>query len=440
MMLSTTFFNKYVVIFVFAALVLYACAPASYHENSEISKKPLAGKEIQAAQEDKKKLTTPKPFPEKDIQVMVPPAKPLIDKAPLVKQDRYEEEKSGKRTVVEGRMVDKDILIAVFPVDNLSGQPAPLNDIRQSLLDSLEQKGLNILDKEVLESFMARHRMRYTGGIDSSIAKALKDEIGVSAALLTSLELFNDVSPPKIAFTTRLVATDDNMPVLWMKGAGLAGDDAPRLLNLGLIEDKKLLVEKAVELISASLKDFVSGRRRSYEISFKGTTFWPNVIYRSPVIDRKIKYRLAVLPFYNISERKNAGDIMALHFINKMRTLENIDVIEPGTIRQLSLNYRIIMDDGVSMANAGIVFSKVDADLILTGKVMDYHDYQGGGGTAKVDFSTMLIDRKSNEVVWSSKSYNSGDDGVFFFDLGRTNTAHAMASEMAEHVVRMMFK
>jgi len=384
MMLSTNFLNKPVAVFIFAALILYACTPAPYRENSGISKKPLAGK---------------------DIQAMALPSKPSIDKIPFVKQEIDREKQSVKRTVLEGRMVGKDILIAVLPFENLSGLPAPLHDLRQSLLDSLSQKGLNILGKEALERFMLKHRIRYTGGIDASIARALKDETGAMAVLLTSLELFSDLSPPKIALTSRLVATDDNMPVLWMKGEGLAGDDAPGLLNLRLIEDKALLVKKAVELISASLKDYVSGRRRSYDISIKGTTFWPNVIYRSPVIDRKIKYRLAVLPFYNVSERKNAGDIMALHFINKMRTLENIDVIEPGTIRQLSLNYRIIMDDGVSMANADIIFSKVNADLILTGKVMDYHDYQGSSGTAKVDFSTMLIDRKSNEVVWSSKSY-----------------------------------
>jgi hypothetical protein len=47
-----------------------------------------------------------------------------------------------------------------------------------------------------------------------------------------------------------------------------------------------------------------------------------------------------------------------------------------------------------------------------------------------VDFSALLIERKSQEVVWASESDNEGDDGVFFFDWGKVNTAHAMASEM----------
>jgi hypothetical protein len=38
-------------------------------------------------------------------------------------------------------------------------------------------------------------------------------------------------------------------------------------------------------------------------------------------------------------------------------------------------------------------------------------------------------------VVWSAKSYNEGDDGVFFLGRGKVNTAHSMASEMAQLAV-----
>ena len=43
---------------------------------------------------------------------------------------------------------------------------------------------------------------------------------------------------------------------------------------------------------------------------------------------------------------------------------------------------------------------------------------------------------KTRQIVWSSSSYNEGDDGVFFFDLGKVNTAHGMASGMVRSVVR----
>ena len=96
------------------------------------------------------------------------------------------------------------------------------------------------------------------------------------------------------------------------------------------------------------------------------------------------------------------------------------------------------MYDGISLADTGALFSRLDADLILAGRVFDYQDYRGTAGKAIVGFSTLMIERKSREVVWSSNSYNTGDDGVFFFFLGRVNTAHAMASEMVLTAVETM--
>ena len=41
-------------------------------------------------------------------------------------------------------------------------------------------------------------------------------------------------------------------------------------------------------------------------------------------------------------------------------------------------------------------------------------------------------------MVWAALSYNRGDDGVFFFDWGRINTAYAMATQMVQLAVEDM--
>jgi hypothetical protein len=331
-----------------------------------------------------------------------------------------------------------DIPIVVLPVYNLSGLPAPLSDIRQLLINSFNKAGLNTFDDEVLEKIMAKHRIRHVGGIDTVTAKALKKEAGTETVLLTSLELYSEEYPPKIALTSRLVASDNTTSILWMKGVGLAGDDSPGILGLGLIEDPHILLKMAVQNITASLVEYLSGQKYGIGPPKKRKKFRPKVIYRSPILDPGIKHRVAILPFFNLSERKYAGEIIALHFVKQLGVYENLDVIEPGAIRHALLGLRVIMDDGLSLANADVTFSRLNADLILTGKIMDYQDYQGLSGKPKVDFSAILIERKSREVVWSSKSYNEGDDGVYFFDRGRVNTAHGMASEMVSYVVDMI--
>jgi TolB-like protein len=340
-------------------------------------------------------------------------------------------EEIGKKESLEGV---RKFNIAIFPVENLSATRAPLKEIKQGFAERLTKQGFHVLDEGSLEKFMAKHRILYVGGIDREIAKAFKEEIGIDGVLITSLELYSDANPPKIAIISRLVSTGDSPSILWIDSVGLAGGDSPGVLGLCLIEDPKALMEKAMKPMTASLFRYLSTRAEERNGRDLKRKFRPKIAYQSSILDPDKKYLVAVLPFFNRSERKYAGEILALHFIRQLKRFNNFNMIEPGVLRQELLGLRVIMEDGVSLANADAIFSILDADILLSGRVMDYQDYEGIWGKPKVDFSTVLIERKSREVVWGSNSYNEGDDGVFFFDRGRVNTAHAMAFQMVQWI------
>jgi len=317
---------------------------------------------------------------------------------------------------------EESFLIAVLPMENLSGTAAPLREIRGDIINGLKARGIGVLQEDALEKFMARHRIRYTGGIDKITAKEFKDQINCQAVLITSLELYNEMNPPKIALTSRLVSTGDNPVILWIDGVGLAGDDSPGILGLGLVEDPKMLQRKALNHLLNSLIESLSGQKKN------------------KALEVKRKYSVAIIPFFNKSDRKYGAEIISLHFVKHLKGSEYFDVIEPGIVRQELLRLRIIMDQGVSLADADAIFGMLNVDLIVTGQVIDYQDYQGGFGKPKVDFTAEVIERKSREVVWSSSSYNEGDDGVFFFDWGRVNTAYGMAHQMVRSIGKMIVK
>ena len=325
---------------------------------------------------------------------------------------------------------EKKLLVAVLPLNNLSSTPAPLGEIRQLLISSFKQQGLHILPDETVERFIIKHRVRYVGGLDEMLAGNLRDETGANAVLISSVDFYNENPPPKVALTCRLVSTGKNLPILWMDGVGLAGDDSVGILQLSLIEDPQELLNKAVRYLSTSLAAYLTGKRYLPLSRRKIIKFWPKVFYRSPVFEPGWKYTVAVVPFFNLSENRFAGEIMPLHFVNQLLRSENFSVIEPGIIRHLLLEMRIILDNGISLVGSDALFSKLQADLILAGKVFDYQDYTGISGRTKVDFSALMIDRQGREIVWASESHDQGDYGVFFFDWGKINTAHRIASEM----------
>jgi len=330
--------------------------------------------------------------------------------------------------------------IAVFPVENLSGRIAPLRETRAVLVAKLQASGFNVLDDDSLNQVVTRHRVRYTAGVDRDVALALKREAGVEAILIPSLELYDETNPPKVAMFFRLVSTGDSPAVLWIDGVGMAGDDSPGILGLGLVDDPGVLLAKAVDALVGSLVQDGSDTGKDLPGNGGAGKFRPKIVYRSDALNPEKKYSVAVAPFFNKTDRKYAGEIIALHMIRNLMAFQNFEIVEPGIVRQELLRFRIIMTDGVSLPETETILNAVNADLVLNGEVLDYWDYRGSDGVAKVDFSVLFIERRTRQVVYSSYSQNQGDDGVLLFDWGRVNTAHAMASQMARAIGRKMLQ
>ena len=325
---------------------------------------------------------------------------------------------------------DRPVKMAVFPVQNLSGGNVPAADIRRVLVDRLSAAGIPLLDDEALEAFLMRHRVRYTAGIDQATAEALRLETGVDGVVFASVELFSDLAPPKFAMTARLVSITAAPVVIWADDVGMAGDDAPGWLALGLVDDAQVLLARARDRMAGSLLAHLKtgGAGQAVKAAAK---FRPRMTYRRLSLEAGKPYSVAVVPFVNLSDRRNAGDILALLFTRHLTAFPQFRLVEPGAVRRQLLDARVIMEGGPSLNDANAVAAPVEADFVLGGRVLRYADYEGAEGSTGVEFSVVLIEQKSRRVVWSSSSNNEGRDGVLFFDRGRSRTAHAMATQMA---------
>ena len=328
--------------------------------------------------------------------------------------------------------------IAVFPVENLTGKAAPLGEIRALLIERLGRYGIGVLDDGTLDRVFTKGRIRYTAGVDRGIAKALGEDTGAEGILIPTLELFEETNPPKVALFCRMVSTGDDPRVVWIDGTGMAGDDSPGILDLRLVENPWVLLTQAVESLARSLAQARPGHGVSPGGESPARKFFPKIVYRSEVVDPAKTYSVAAVPFFNKSERKYAGEIVALHMIRNLSTFQNLAVVEPGVVREELLRYRIIMSDGISLPQTETILNAVDADLVLNGEVLEYQDYPGSVGNAKVDFSVLFLERRTGKVVYSSYSQNQSSDGVVLFDWGRVNTAHAMAAQMVRAIGERM--
>jgi hypothetical protein len=343
---------------------------------------------------------------------------------------------------------DKDSLLAVLPVDNLSGTSAPLRKIGRSLSASLARKGFRLLDNDTLEQFRKKHRMRHTGGVGSKISQAMQEETGVDGFFITSLEAYHQFNPPQISLISRLVSSGSQPEIIWIDSVGLSGDESPGLLALNRIDDPGLLLEKAVEQLTTAFTAYldsgalpaVSDTAADSDINVPGfrvkVKYLPYDYFRSSIIDPDRSYSVAVIPMLNLAVRKNAGNIVSLHHIRELRQLTNYKVMEPGVVREELLRFRAVMPAGPSLALADLITSpgSLDVDLVLSGKVFDYQD---SVINPKVDFSVQVFEKHSREVVFGARTFSTGDKGVFFFNVGRVFTAHNLLAEMSRTTMQL---
>jgi hypothetical protein len=355
-------------------------------------------------------------------------------------------------------LFNRDSLYALLPLHNLSDTNAPLQEIQSVLRTRLVSRGFQLLDHSLLKDFMAKYRMRHTGGVSRHLSQKMQEELGVDGVFITSLETWQEAIPHRVSLITRVVSTGSQPEVVWIDSVGLTSVDNPGLLGLGIVKNHKLLLSNALEKLLDSYQSYLAGLSPEYihtaeqlqplmmnaesatasgVITANKPRHQPQFSYRASTFDPIKPYSVAVIPFLNINTRKQAGEIVALHVVKQLHRYANLRVFEPGQVRQTLLRYRMIMQSGPSLAASDILTSEriLDADLIVSGKVFDY---QGAIGESKADFSTQIFDGVNREIIWASRSYATGNQGVYFFDWGRVYSAHDLLSKMTEEVVKLL--
>jgi hypothetical protein len=326
---------------------------------------------------------------------------------------------------------------AVFPLMNYSGGAAPAKEVRGAFEDELRSRGVELVDDAEVEAFLARHRLRWVGGIDGQAAAAARDELKADGIVLASIDLWRGGGFPRLAVTARLVSTGEKPELLWMDSVSRAGDESPGAFDLGLIEDPAELGALVLDRLAGSLSLRLSGQSPRAAACDAGARFDPSASFRSPLLDPSKTWKVAVLPFLNETSRRSAGDLVALTFMRQLSALPSYTVVDPGAIREQLLRFRITAEQGVSLDDARVLLELVNADLVLTGIV---HQFDDGSADAvpRVQFSAMLLERQNDEIVWQSTSASTGRDGVFFFDAGAVGTPGDLTCRMVQRVVQRM--
>jgi TolB-like protein len=325
--------------------------------------------------------------------------------------------------------------VALLPPANLSGFPAPVREVEQAMELALRTRGFDVVAGDAVRRSLVAHRIRQTAGIDAEGARVLREELGADAAIVTTVQFHDPSFPPRMALDARLVATADVPEILWEDGFARGGTDSPGLLNLGVISNMEILQAVGVNGLADSLVASLQGGRPALPACGR---IRPRVIHRSRLLDDPTRRTIAVLPFVNQTERRNAADSVALEIVRELVATGRFRVVEPGRVRAEMLAKRIIVEGGASLDAARAMGEGLGADILMAGYVREHADLANLSGPPRLELTVYAIDGRTGDVVWWSSSRATGEDGVFFFGLGRVSTATALACGVGRGIAERM--
>ncbi len=251
--------------------------------------------------------------------------------------------------------------VLVLPPENLAVGPLPSREVTNRLEQMAAMAGADVIGGQQLEDYLARYRIRYTGGVDPVAAKAAREDLGADAILVTTVTLWGG-TPPQAALVVRLVSTADIPAVLWMDGFARTGDDSPGVFALNIVYEPQVLQAEALQQLRVSLEAYLGSGVQAERCG--GGGWWrPRIAYRARPDQRQVA-SVAVLPFVNETRRRGAGEVVALEFARQFASADGFRLVEPGIVRDELLRRRIVMEDGVSLDQARVVSASLDADLV----------------------------------------------------------------------------
>lgn len=305
--------------------------------------------------------------------------------------------------------------IAIFPFENFSEDKEAITITIPALREKLGSMGYEILDDESMNKFMIKERIRTTGCVCHDIAIKIGKELNVQAVLTGTINTYIKGDNLEYGLTLRLISTTDGS-IIWAEHSAGTGEDFTGILEIGKIKSIERLTEK---ILNKALK--------SFSISL-------------PKKESESVYKIAVMPFQNMSRIKDSGNIVTYIFLTELFKNKKFFPVEYGEVRRLIVDLRVREKGELDMNHVAEIARKAGIDAILVGSVDTYRSGSGTDIAPEAEISARLIDARKNKVIWCNTFHVKGDDDIFMLDWGRIRSVENTAYKAVKKLVKDMEK
>ncbi|MDF1578665.1 MAG: hypothetical protein P1P81_09525, partial [Desulfobulbales bacterium] len=183
-------------------------------------------------------------------------------------------------------------VLAIFPIEDLSrGRNGVNREISDYLAWEMNERGFDVIAEEEVVPFMARHRMRWLGFLDTRNIISAKEELGADYILFGTISLRQKELTPSYGLTLYLVRTDDTRTI-WTGSSGLSSQDIVNVLGINEDLEKKGLLAKLTQKVLETWPvgmEFVAAQQPTLEID--NYELNPQHVQRGDKVDCYVRLR-----------------------------------------------------------------------------------------------------------------------------------------------------
>jgi len=143
--------------------------------------------------------------------------------------------------------------------------------------------------------------------------------------------------------------------------------------------------------------------------------------------------KVAVLPFNNISGRKDAAKIVTNTYLTELFKSGRFRVEETGNVLQFMMQERIDVVGEMEIEKIQTLGKRLKVDGVLVGLVEEFDD--GRGGPPTVSITARLVESESGRVVWSEQRRKRGSDYIIIFGIGEIRSATALSQRVVKEMI-----
>ncbi len=147
---------------------------------------------------------------------------------------------------------------------------------------------------------------------------------------------------------------------------------------------------------------------------------------------------VAVLPFENLTQFPDAGEIVAELFTTELYRTDSFRIMDRNQVKRLMREKRITPPQVVDRRAAQMIGRELEVDAVLIGSVSEYwyrlerRSRRPGGEEPAVGLNARLVDVASGKVIWASSHSRSSYD-AFSADRDHLNrVAQITVANMVE--------